>query len=332
MSNASKILGLALCTAALAGCGTSVTEVAKDDQAPVGNASPAASPQQTQPDGTVVDMPAISDLDVIGNTLAVRSGNDLIIGTVESNKFQQQHKVALAKECGDVTASKSSFIAACPDGVQEIATDGQVRNHALQHPATLAVKTSSGEIITGSPEESEVWIYRDGQEPKSISVEKTTDQMIRISNDGKPDAVVRINREYSIIQDVHWDTNEPGPILRVGSGVGTIAPGEHGVLLASDTVGNQLALYAASEIIRLHQTIATPTSPWAVAWDRQRKWAWTISTTNNSLLAYSPATGTLEQQQELRAVENATSLVVTSDGVVIAGSNSGAGLQIITPK
>ncbi|AZA11436.1 NHL repeat-containing protein [Corynebacterium gerontici] len=332
MSNASKILGIALCTATLAGCGTTVTEVAKDDQAPVGNASPAASPQQTQPDGTVIGMPAISDLDVIGNTLAVRSEDALLIGTVEGQKFVQQHKVDLSKECGDVTASTSSFISACPDDVKEIHFDGNISTHPVDHPASVAVKTSSGEIITGNKDQDEVWVYREGQEPKNIRVEKNTDQMIRVGNDDGPDAVVRINREYSVIQDVHWEDNEPGPILRVGSGVGTIAPGERGVLLASDTVGNQLALYAASEIIRLHQTIDTPPSPWAVAWDQQRQWAWTVSTQDNVLLAYSPATGTLERQQELRAVENATSLAVTEDGVVVAGSNSGAGLQIITPK
>ncbi|QAU52370.1 hypothetical protein CPELA_05495 [Corynebacterium pelargi] len=326
---AAKTLGLALCTITLAACGTSVTEVANDDQAPVGNATPAASPAENNPDGVVIPMKAIDDLEHVGNTLAIRTEGKLLIGDIEDKDFREAHSVDLDASCGDVTAAHDAFVSACGEEVKIISPEGNVDTQQLEHPATVAVRTSDGTLITGDDQQSEVWIYRQGEDPTSVGVEKTTDQMIVVDNGDSPDAVVRINREYSLIQDVHWQDDKQGPILRVGSGVGQIAAGTNGVLLASDTVGDQLALYSAEEIIRLHQTIPTPESPWAVAWDKKNQQAWTISTAKNKVVVYSPQTGTLELQREANAVANATSLVVLDNGVAVAGSSSGAGLQIL---
>ncbi|WP_123960213.1 hypothetical protein [Corynebacterium pseudopelargi] len=329
MKIAAKTLGIALSTITLAACGTSVSEVADDNQAPVGNATPAASATQSNPDGEVVAMKAIEDIEHIGNTLAIRTQGKLLLGGIENKDFQQAHSVDLDSSCGDLTAAKDAFISACGDEVKIISPEGQVDTKKLEHPATVAVQTSDGTLITGDDQQAEIWIYRQGEDPKSVGVEKTTDQMIVVENGDSPDAVVRINREYSIIQDVHWQDNKQGPILRVGSGVGQIAAGTKGVLLASDTVGDQLALYSAEEIIRLHQTIPTPDSPWAVAWDKKHQQAWTIATAENKVMVYSPQSGTLELQREANAVADATSLVVLDNGVAVAGSSSGAGLQIL---
>ena len=112
-------------------------------------------------------------------------------------------------------------------------------------------------------------------------------------------------------------------------GVGQIAAGEDGLVIASDTLGDQVAVYTATDVIRLHQTAPVAASPWGVAWDAGRDLAWVASTTGNVLASYDISSGVPEQVHTLTSVADAHHIAVLPDGTLIAVSATGDGLQVI---
>lgn len=327
-------LALASCLT-LAACGSSA-DVNDADTPVVGNATPAESPQRQgsqAPAGTVSPMGPVEGLVAVGQHVVVRTKGALHFGVIDrQGRWDEQDRTQLDGACGQVSATDTEVVIPCADGVHIInaANPAEHAVQAIAHPATTAVKLTTGEVLTGDADSTDVYIYSDGsQEPKKIPVEKTTDQMVSVAVPGQPDAVVRINRQYSIIQDVHWSDGKPGAILRVGKGVGRLAPAERGVLLASDSVGKQLAVYSAEEVIRLHQTTPTDGVPWAVAWSPEQQLAWSAQTSVNEVVGYSLESGTPKEREHFPTVANAQHMVVASNGSLVLASASGDGVQVI---
>ncbi len=305
----------------------------------MGNATPLASPAQTKADGEVItlndNLTTVTDLEHVGDLLALRSGTTLAVGKLADFKKNTTTTISLDANCGDITATEASeeFIFACPDGVYAVGAD---KKKALivptDTPQTVAVKTSDGVIITGASDNNKVQIHTD-TEVTTVTVEDGTDQMIAVPTDSGPDTIYRINREHTLIQNVTYQDGKPGAILRVGLGVGQIAGGENGLAIAADTIGKQFGIYLAQEIIRLHQTTPTANeSAWTVAWDATNKYVWAATTTDNKLRGYSIAAGVGEQQQVYNSIPDVQNFVVLTDGTLIAASATGAGLQVINPE
>ena len=329
------LLSCALLTSAsaLVACDPTVGVGGDPNSAVYGQAEPADSPAAQKPAGKVLDFADVSDTAAVGDVLAVRTKDTLAVGTQDDFESSQASRIDLAEHCGDLTASSQHFLLACGDKVlvldpqkpnspQELAVDEEA-------PVTVAAEASTGEIFVGSADSATIGVYKDGERTTDISVEGGSDQLISVPNPDGADGIVRVLRHDSTIQSLDWEKDRAGGRLRVGQGVGQIAGGDGAVVVASDTVGKRIAIYTASDVIRLHQFGNTEGTPWAVAWDNERALAWITTTDNNLLHAYSVSTGVPELAGSVATVANAHNIAVLSDGTLVAASASGDGLQFI---
>ena len=232
--------------------------------AAMGNATPAPSPTMVDaPAGEVISLPEqlakVTELDHIGEIVAVRAGAMVGVGTVDQLRAGRLVMVPVDAACGDISSAPASneFVLGCPDGVYgiptsvadaaddaggagdaageesdggktaELPTANPMLLQATDQPVTAAIKTTSGMIFAGSSDREDVDVYQDG-EKTTIRVEDPTDTMIAVPVSGGEDSVYRINRRTTIIQNINVADKSAGAVLRVGLGVGTITPGPRG--------------------------------------------------------------------------------------------------------
>lgn len=313
---------LALLTASsaflLAACAQDETVSSAPD---MGNATPVASPPAENPDGEVLALGEVSDLVRAGDRLAARVDDELQVGTLDEFRAGEVENTDISG-CTDVTATESTITVTCGSEVRFFGDTEETV--ALEAPAQTAVVTTTGEVITGMLDEEAVQVYRDGELVEEFDVAGSTDQLLALPREDREDAVLRLDRAETRIQDVRWTEGQQGGTLRVGLGVGTMAPGENGLAIVTDTLGSQIMVYTVNDVVRLHQTAPVPESPWAAAWDG--RWAWVASTADNTATAYDISGGVPVQESEVSTIADVRSMVATPDGLVLGG---GDGLQII---
>ena len=204
----------------------------------MGSAEPAQSPAATAPAGQVVSFEPVRDLDVTDGRIGVRTGDALVIGTLEEIARGAGERHALDTSCGDASANAGTFAVACAGEIKLFGAREEAIGTDL--PVTVATVASSGEVLAGSDSERKIWVFEDGELASTIDVARETDQLQAVQVDGQRDSVVRTNRFDTTIQDIDWTGSRQGGTLRVGLGVGKVAGGEHGLVLAADSTGNQL--------------------------------------------------------------------------------------------
>ncbi|AIK85190.1 hypothetical protein CGLAR1_07990 [Corynebacterium glutamicum] len=302
------------------------------DSPDMGKATPAVSPAASNPDGQVIEFGTITDMEVAdGDILGVRTEDALAIGTVSDFEAGSQVELDVDKQCGDLTATGGTFVLPCADGVYLIdAKDPDLDElRATDKPVTVAALTSDDQLLVGNGEDEELTIYREGEEPETFTVAGPNTQLIAVPVIDRHDAVVRTWNENTTIQDVDYPNDREGATLRVGLGVGQMAGGEDGLLVVSDEMGSQIAIYNADDVIRLQMTAPTDENPWAVAWDSSNALAWITSLSENTLVGYKISEGVPEEEQRLNTIANAQNLVVLSDSTLVVASATGDGIQII---
>lgn len=292
----------------------------------MGNAEAVQSPPTSDAAGETVDYPAIQDLEATNGIIAVRTDGQLRLGSVDEIKDGAGTTHDVAESCGDLSANEGEFAVVC-DGAVRVFAGTEERSFTPEEPVTVAAPLPDGRVIAGSADTPKVWVYdRDGTQIDSITVARPTDFIL-----AQGDTTVRLNRFDTTIQDIQLDKSRQGGTLRVGLGVGQAAFGEDGLVLASDATGGQLMVYTTDEVVRLHQTVPTDPSPWAVAWDPVDKLAWITSTEANTVTAYDISKGVPREQRKLGTVADAQNMVSLDDGTLLLASSSGSGLQIIPP-
>nr|WP_070104927.1 hypothetical protein [Corynebacterium glutamicum] len=302
------------------------------DSPDMGKATPAVSPAASNPDGQVIEFGNITDMEVAdGDILGVRTEDALAIGTVSDFEAGSQVELDVDKQCGDLTATGGTFVLPCADGVYLIdAKDPDLDElRATDKPVTVAALTSDDQLLVGNGEDEELTIYRKGEEPETFTVAGPNTQLIAVPVIDRHDAVVRTWNENTTIQDVDYPNDREGATLRVGLGVGQMAGGEDGLLVVSDEMGGQIAIYNADDVIRLQMTAPTDENPWAVAWDSSNALAWITSLSENTLVGYKISEGVPEEEQRLNTIADAQNLVVLSDSTLVVASATGDGIQII---
>lgn len=293
----------------------------------MGNAEPAQSPPTGQLNGEVLDFPAVEDIEVTEGTIGIRADGKLQIGSLEEIKDGSGTSHELPESCGDVTANVGAFVTVC-DGEVRVFKGTEKNSFTPEDPVTVAAALPDDAVIAGSAEEPKVWVYdADGTKADGITVARPSDFVL-----AQQDTVVRLNRFDTTIQDIQLAKSRQGGTLRVGLGVGQAAFGEDGLVLASDATGDQLLVYTTGEVVRLHQTVPTDATPWAVAWDPAHKFAWITSTEANTATAYDISKGVPREQRKVSTVADAQNMVSLDDGTLLIGSASGAGLHIVTPE
>ena len=294
----------------------------------MGSATPAESPASSDPAGEVRPFEAVRDLDATGDLLGVRTDSALIVGTLDEVLAGSAASYGLDGSCGDASANAGIFAVACGGTIRLFDRSGE-RSFATEEAATAATVTSSGEVLAGSKDARTVWVYKDGELERSLAVARETDQLQAVPVDGQPDSVVRTNSFDTTIQDLDWRGGKQGGTLRAGLGVGKIAAGEDGLVLAADATGSQILVYTSEDIIRLHQMAPVEDGPWDVAWDGRDRLAWITSTATNTATAYDISRGVPLERGRLRTVADAQSIASLADGTVVIASATGDGLQII---
>lgn len=323
------VTSLVATTALLAGCSQNIPETPD-----MGNATPVTSPPANNPAGTVIGYTAaITDLEVAdGDILGVRTEETLAIGTVSEFEAGTETTLDVDASCGDLTVTGDRFVLACQQGAFIIdATDPDLDDlRATETPTTVAALTSDGILITGTDADEDVTVYREGREPVTFEVQDPGTEMIAVPVDDRHDAVVRIWNGETTIQDIDYPQDRPGATLRVGLGVGQMAGGEDGLLVVSDNIGGQIAIYNADDIIRLQMTAPVGDDPWGVAWDAANDLAWITTLSDNQLIGYRISEGVPQEQHRLDTVADARNVVVLGDGTLVVASASGDGLQVIS--
>lgn len=297
----------------------------------MGNATPAPSPEAQDPAGTVHPFAAISEIEAAGELLAVRAGSTLHVGTLDEIIAGSAATHSLDDACGDLSPNNATFVTACGSEIRLFTADG-AETVAVEEPATAAAVTTTGEILAASDNDSSVRVIRDGEVAETFTVARETDRLLAApSEDGTPDAVVRLNNFDTTIQDLDWQSGRQGGTLRAGLGVGQVSAAPQGTVLAADTTGSQLLVYNTDDVIRLQMTAPVAESPWAVAWDVPNELAWVGSTATNTAEGYSLATGVPIKQASFATIADAQSLAALPDGTLVLGSASGGGLQVVAP-
>ncbi|MBM0261864.1 hypothetical protein [Corynebacterium macginleyi] len=326
---------LVLSTAGLAACDSTVGVGGDPETAVKGNATPAPSPGGTDPIGTVINFKEdITDLAAVKDTIAVRTADQVHIGNQGDFAAKKAKNIDIDSTCGDLSSSASGFVLACPDKVllidpsapespEEIAMDEDFQ-------VTAATQISTGEVFVTADNTAVVGRYKDGTRDGEISVEAGSDQILAVPNADGDDGIVRIQRSDSTIQNIDWPKDRAGGRLRVGQGVGQIAVGDSGVVLASDTEGGRIAIYTSDDVVRLHQYGVVDGTPWAVAWDDSRELTWVTTTDNNIAHAYSIDKGVPKSRGDFATLADAQNIAALSNGTIVVASASGQGLQFVT--
>lgn len=333
-----RLVAPAMALVLLSGCGTSIESKINTDEleSSMGNATPVASPDVSdQPAGVVVEIAADAQgvkadrVATVGQQVAVQSGGTVYVGTPKQFAAGEQKALKPGTDCGNLTGGQALTIV-CADGIHQMGEADQDFGAPVQvdKQFDLAVTTASGLIVAASTTGNQAVIIENGEAGKPFQVEYPTDELATTTRTDGSDGVVRINREKTIIQDIELDPARGGAMLRVGLGVGEVTSGPEGLYLASDTIGNQLAVYTSNDLIRLHQLTPAAQDPWGVAWDDEAGRALVTSTSTNQLVAYDISSGTAEEATRWATIANAQHLVVV-DGTIVVVSASGDGMQLI---
>ncbi|WP_151548583.1 MULTISPECIES: YncE family protein [Corynebacterium] len=329
----------------LGACGSSGDDPGKQAR-PVGSAEAQRSPAAENVDGDVLtlggEFSTIDGLAVLGDHIAVRSGDKLGIGTREQFEDDDFSVVDIAEGCGELSAGATDFVLACPQAVDGTEQGGVVylidptaptleNTRTAEERFTTATQTSTGDVVAAAADSSRIitFPHDDPTATTEISMTDTVDQLVSTTYADHLDPVVVINRKFTTIQGLDREQRREGGRLRAGAGIGTVAPGEQGVFLAADTEGDQLLVYTRFDVVRLHQSMPVDRSPWAVAWDSSQQLAWVASTGTNSLVGYDLSTGEPLEQQRYSTVADATSLAVMDNGTKVLASASGDGIQFL---
>lgn len=308
------------------------------DAPAMGNASPVASSpavDEAKLAGVTVSRPEfsrVSDMAIAGDTLAVRNGGTLWFGTVDE-LADGGTVVDIDPSCGDLSATADHFVLACDSTVQLFVADETTAEEItpeVDFPVTSATRMNNGDLVLASNETADVAIVApDGVVHSKFIAAAPTDELVHVESESHGEQLVRTWREDTTIQNLDWRNERGGGTLRVGLGVGAISAGDEGLILAADTRGNQLAVYTALDVIRLHQTTPVPAGPWAVGWDSDRELAWVASTEGNRLTGFKLSSGVPQQASQLHTIADAQSMVINDEGTIVLGSASGAGIQVI---
>lgn len=316
---------------ALTGCSSPTAELEEQNLVAQGNASPAESPQVSDPaGGEVIPVPgSVRSLVALGDRVVAQVDGppSLEIGRVDGTRWVAEESVPLPADAGDATAAHDgTVLVPHPDGVVLVSSTGQVRDVTGLGPVTAAAQTADGRLLTGTAEGEIVVRGADGTEQRRIGGLTSVDR-ISVAGDG---SVTALSRPDTVIASIDLEKDNAGPLLRAGKGAGQLDEFGDRSVVASDTVGGTLLVYSTSPV-RLHQQFPVAAGPWAVAEDTDRGLVWVTSTGTNTVQAYDLGDGVGIRRADIATVRQPDSLAVTDSGTVVVGSADGAGLHVIRP-
>lgn len=325
----SLLAGLSASAVVLAGCSS---DVEGDIDAGMGNATPVPAASPAAPDTAIgkakkIDE-GITDAVLVGDRVVLKAGDKIFAGPL-NNPIERSMK--LDAKCGELAPGGPNALLPCEDGIHVItdqATEAAVVGRGTNYSA--AVGLEGGRIIGAHADSNVVDVFgADGELASDFKAANNGSQLVVIPKaDSDADVkLLEVNRPETSVHELKLDESRAGSALRAGIGVGKVASGDH-VIAAADTKGNQLLIYTATDIIRLHQAAPAPEAPWAVAVDESRGIVWVTSTKVNKLTGYDISSGTPVKVADINTVADPQSIVATEDGQIGVFSATGDGAQI----
>lgn len=303
-----------------------------DIDAGMGNATPVPAASPAAPDTAIgkskkIDE-GITDAVLVGDRVVLKAGGKIFAGPL-NNPIERSMK--LDAKCGELAPGGPNALLPCEDGIHVItdqATETAVVGRGTHYSA--AVGLAGGRIIGAHADSNVVDVFgADGELASDFKAANNGSQLVEIPKaDNDADVkLLEVNRPETSVHELKLDESRAGSALRAGIGVGKVASGDH-VIAAADTKGNQLLIYTATDIIRLHQAAPAPEAPWAVAVDESRGIVWVTSTKVNKLTGYDISSGTPVKVADINTVADPQSIVATEDGQIGVFSATGDGAQI----
>lgn len=325
----SLLAGLSASAVVLAGCSS---DVEGDIDTGMGNATPVPAASPAAPDSAIgkakkIDE-GVTDAVLVGDRVVLKAGNKIFAGPL-NNPIERSMK--LDAKCGEPAPGGPNALLPCEDGIHVItdqATETAVVGRGTNYSA--AVGLEGGRIIGAHADSNVVDVFgADGELASDFKAANNGTQLVVIPKaDNDADVkLLEVNRPETSVHELKLDESRAGSALRAGIGVGKVASGDH-VIAAADTKGNQLLIYTATDVIRLHQAAPAPEAPWAVAVDESRGIVWVTSTKVNKLTGYDISSGTPVKVADINTVADPQSVVATEDGQIGVFSATGDGAQI----
>lgn len=328
------IAGVTAAALSLAACSSGDPEGEVADG--MGNATPvaAAGDPAGEPAGRVVDLDRdVDDAVRVGGRILVRAGGEILSGTPDDPAMKTN---AIDEQCGNLGMSPSGKVAVlpCPDGIHVLAGDGTssaVIGRGTAYSAAVAL--DDGRIVAHRNDSDRVDVFgADGEHADDFTVSRYGTQLLSVPSTRESAILLEVNRPETSIHEIVLDESRAGSGLRAGLGVGPAAVGKDGTVAAADVKGNQLLVYTAGDIVRLHSSTPVPEGPWAVWVDSDRGLVWVASTVDGVLTAYDISSGTALKAAQLPTIADVRALAPDGDGGLVAYSGTGAGAQIIDEK
>lgn len=324
-------MGVSTAAVVLAGC-SSGSPTEGDIEAGMGNATPvpASAPASVDSAQSMVKKISanIDSVVLVGDRVVLTAGDKVFAGPLNN---PTEHSMKLSSQCGELAPGGNAALLPCEDGIHVLtgeATEAAVVGQKTAYSA--AVGLSDGRIIGAQADSSVIDVFgSDGEKAGDFKAANTGSQLVSVpsSASGSAAKLIEVNRAETSVHELKLDESRAGSALRAGIGVGRAAAGDH-VIAAADTKGNQVLIYTATDVIRLHQASPAPESPWAVGIDDARGIVWVTSTKANKLTGYDISSGTPIQVAQFNTVSDPQSLVITEDGRIAVFSATGGGAQV----
>lgn len=233
-----------------------------------------------------------------------------------------------------LTAEGDGFLGAGEGGLVRIDAAGAVTEQPADLRGAQAIAVAAdGRILVGTDRGHLLVLERDGRLQRDIGgfvgIEDIT---VAPSTAGEfAGQVMVLDRAQSAVTPVDIDSGELKAALRAGDGATTAIVDEYGRVLVAGTRNNEVyAFYGQPIMMRLRAPVAD--SPYALAFDDQRKLLWVSSTATNEITAYALDTGEAVEKHRIPSVPQVTSMDVdpVSGALLVLSGRDGA-LQVVAP-
>lgn len=335
MSGPRRLLGSLVAGLLIAGCSASgqagdELQVADELVAALPAVSPASA---TAPAGTVlpVSAPVTAVVaDAASRTLALAvSGPDRVLLTDLDAPAAPPRAVPLPGPAAELVLAKPGGPLLVP-----VTAAGQLLQIRLPGGESRAVPVPEGPLSAAVVGDRTVVALRSGGLAVlhgGAVVEMTggvTGDVTLVASAGRVGVLDRLRTAVHLLNP---STGELGPGLRAGDGATHAVTDRFGRILVTDTRGGELLVFAGDPPI-LRQRYPVPGSPYGLAYDPVRDLAWVALTARNEVVGYDVAGGEPVLRHRFPTVRQPDAVAVDPEtGMVVVGSASGEGVQVIRP-
>ena len=310
-----------------AGCATSHLE--EFNEVEMGNAVPETLTTETDPAGQVSELEspvrATVPLDDGGVAVQLTDPDRVVFGQISGGRFDSDEEVELPTDALPIVPSSHGILVGSSEGIARVSAEGGLEAIGDTGPVTAVTELDDGRILTGHDDGTVAVRDADGNETKRLESLEGIDQLTSTGNVG-----FAVSRSDTTVANVYPDEGEIGPILRPGKAAAVAAASEDGWAAVTDTTANALMIFDADQL-RLHQMFPVGKAPWAVAVKPGTSIVWVALSGENRVVAIDISSGQGRELAAFDTIAAPNSLTVAEDGSLVIGSETGAGVQVISP-